>query len=127
MPSAYQPLVPAQRPGSRPFEQPVYRVLVHRKFRNHWDQLISRVGLQGAQQFWDHVAYTPGKVSPLASITLLRGKAGAPNGAGWSKTHHYEVSGAGRIDYQYHNAFKTSPDGDEHKVVAILTISYSSH
>lgn len=127
MPSAYQPLSPAQRPGSRPFEKPVYRVLVHRKFRNHWDQLVSRVGLQGAQQFWDHVAYTPGSVSGIASTTILRGKAGDPKEVGWSRTHHYEVSGAGRIDYQYHNAYKTEQDGDEHKVVAILTINFGSH
>jgi hypothetical protein len=100
---------------------------VHRKFKNHWDELVDRVGLQGAQQFWDHVVSTPGSISPIASITILRGKAGAPQGAGWSRTHHYEISGAGRINYQYHNAHKTSADGDEHRVVAILTISFSSH
>lgn len=127
MPSDYQPFQPARRPGSRPDKKPIYRVLVHRKYRNHWDELVARVGLQQAQQFWDHVVSTPGATSAIASITILRGKAGASRGAGWSRTHHYEVSGAGRIDYQYHNAFKTSADGDEHRVVAMLTISYSSH
>jgi hypothetical protein len=127
MTGAYQPLKPAGRPGGHPPRKPLYRVLVHRKFANHWDELVSRVGVTGAQQFWDHVASTPGAVSPVASITILKGKAGAPKEAGWSRTHHYEVSGAGRIDYQYHNNFTGGRDGDAHKVVAILTISYSSH
>lgn len=127
MTSAYQPFQPAGRPGGRPADKPGYRVLVHRKFLNHWNELVERVGLTGAQQFWDHVAATPGAVSPIANITILRGKAGAPREAGWSRTHHYEVSGAGRIDYQYHNSFSGGRDGDPHQVVAILTISYSSH
>jgi hypothetical protein len=127
MTSAYKPFQPAGRPGDHPSEKPVYRVLVHRKFANHWSEIVSRVGVTGAQQFWDHVATTPGAVSPVASITILKGKAGVPKEAGWSRTHHYEVSGAGRIDYQYHNNYTGGRDGDPHKVVAILTISYSSH
>lgn len=47
--------------------------------------------------------------------------------AGWSKTYHYEISSAGRIDYQFHNEFKGGDRGDPHPVVAILTISYGSH
>ena len=127
MNQAYQPLVPAARPGGKPSVKPKYRVLVHRKFRNHWRELVDRVGIQGAQQFWAHVSETPGSKSALASITILRGKAGRPKGDGWSRTHHYEVSGAGRIDYQYHNEFVGPTNGDKHRVVAILTISYSSH
>ena len=126
-PSAYQPYMPAPRPGHRPDEKPSYRVLVHRKFLNHWDDLVERVGIQQAQQFWDHVSMTPGKVSALASIVILKGRAGRSMGEGWSRTHHYEVSGAGRIDYQFHNAYRTSSDGDPHPVVAILTINFSSH
>ena len=100
---------------------------MHRKFANHWAELVERVGIQQARQFWEHVSSNPGQPSALASITILRGKAGRPMEDGWSRTHHYEVSGAGRIDYQYHNAYKTSEDGDEHRIVAILTINFSSH
>ncbi|WP_207455513.1 hypothetical protein [Desertivibrio insolitus] len=124
---AYQPFVPARRPGGKPDEKPLYRVLVHRKFRNHWNEMIERVGLQQAKQFWDHVSATPGQPSPLASITILKGKAGLPMADGWSRTHHYEVSGAGRVDYQYNNAYSNATGSDSHHVVAILTINYSSH
>jgi hypothetical protein len=102
-------------------------VLVHRKFRDHWDQLVGRVGIQQATQFWAHVSLTPFARSGVANITILKGKAGSPQGPGWSRTHHYEVSGSARIDYQYHNAYKTKADGDAHQVVAILTISFGSH
>lgn len=124
---AYQPLVPARRPGSKPDAKPAYRVLVHRKFFNHWKELVDRVGVQQAKQFWDHVAFTPGQTSAIASITFLRGKAGRPMADGWSRTHHYEITGAGRVDYQFHNEFTGGADGDPHPVVAILTINYGSH
>lgn len=124
---AYAPFVPAQRPGSSPGAKPVYRVLVHRKFLNQWNDMVDRVGLQQAQQFWDHVAYTPGQTSPVASITILRGKAGWPMAEGWSRTNHYEVTGAGRINYQFHNEFSDGALGDAHKVVTIRTIDYGSH
>jgi hypothetical protein len=102
-------------------------VLVHRRFKRHYDGLVERVGLQQAQQFWDHVANRPGQPDPIASTTFLRGKAGQPQGPGWSRTIHYEVSSSARIDYQYCDDYKTTPDGDPHPVVAILTINYSSH
>jgi hypothetical protein len=85
------------------------------------------VGIQQAKQFWDHVSINPGQKSPLASIAILRGKAGIPMADGWSRTYHYEVSGAGRIDYQFNNEHQTHEGGDKHRVVAILTISYGSH
>lgn len=125
--NAYQPFEPARRPGSKPSAKPKYRVLVHRKFKNHWDEVVSRVGLQQAQQFWDHVSTTPGSTSALAATSILRGKAGNPMDTGWSKTYHYEISSSGRIDYQFHNAFKVGRDGDPHHVVAIMTVSFSSH
>lgn len=46
---------------------------------------------------------------------------------GWSRTHHYELTGAARVNYQYNNRYKTTVDGDEHPVVAILTIDFGSH
>jgi hypothetical protein len=125
--SAYRPFEPASSPGGRPSAKPQYRVLVHRKFRNHWSDLVDRVGIQQAKQFWDHVSTTPGQKSPLASIAILRGKAGFPMADGWSRTLHYEVTSAGRIDYQFHNEYQTHEGGDKHQVVAILTISYGSH
>jgi hypothetical protein len=127
LPSAYQPLEPARRPAAKPEKKPGYRVLVHRKYANHWEQAVERVGLQQVQQFWDHVAQTPGATSPVASITILKGKAGRPQGAGWSRTYHYELSGAARINYQFHNEFDDGAKGDKHRVVAILTIDFSSH
>lgn len=124
---AYDPMRPARRPGGRPAESPNYRVLVHKKFLNHWKQLVDRVGEQQARQFWDHVSATPGAMSAVASTCILRGKAGLPQGPGWSRTYHYEVTSSARIDYQFHNAYKTRNGGDPHAVVAILTITYGSH
>jgi hypothetical protein len=125
--SAYQPFQPARRPGASPAVKPKYRVLVHRRFINHYEQLVQRVGIQGAQEFWDHVAHAPGISAPTASTCFLRGQAGKPMGPGWSRTIHYEVSSSARIDYQYHDAFSDGDRGDNHPVVAILTINYSSH
>lgn len=127
MTSRYDPNEPAKRPGSRPQVAPRYRVLVHKRFMTHYGQLVDRVGLQQAQQLWDHLSQTPGQPSPIANITILKGTAGKPNGPGWSRTHHYEVTGSARVDCQYNDKFKTEPAGDEHRVVAILTVNYSSH
>jgi hypothetical protein len=125
--SAYKPLTPARHPVGGPDFKPEYRVLVHRKFANHWNEVVQRVGEQAAEQFWNHVALTPGEKCAVGSTTILRGEAGRPKGVGWSRTYHFEISGAGRIDYQFHNAYKIHADGDEHPVVAILTINYGSH
>jgi hypothetical protein len=125
--SSYEPFVNARRPGGRPSRRPKYRVLVHRQYLAYYDELVQRVGLKQAQQFWDHVAHNPGTPDPIAQTCFLRGRAGRPKSPGWSRTIHYEVSGAGRIDYQYHDAYTTEPDGDPHPVVTILTINYSSH
>ncbi|WP_147267858.1 hypothetical protein [Spongiactinospora rosea] len=89
--------------------------------------MVERVGLKQAQQFWDHVSRTPGSPDPIASISLLKGRAGRPKGEGWSRTFHYRVSSSARIDYQYCDAYTTGPEGDPHPVVVILTVNYSSH
>ena len=73
---AYDPEVPAKRPGGKPINAPKYRILVHRKYEAAWNQIVERVGLQQAQQFWDHVAYSPGGKDPIANSCFLRGKAG---------------------------------------------------
>jgi hypothetical protein len=125
--SSYRPYQPARRPGRKPNESPNYRIVVHHRFKPHYDELVTRVGLQQAQQFWDHVASTPGQTSAIAQTSFLKGKAGRPQAPGWSRTIHYEVTGSARIDYQYNDEYRTKPAGDAHRVVAILTVNYSSH
>jgi hypothetical protein len=125
--SAYKPLQPARRPGSRPADAPAYRVLVHRHYVDHYARMAEVVGLQQAQQFWDHVATTPDAWPAVGTSCILRGKAGLPKGVGWSRTVHFEVSSMARVDYQYHKAFKTTENGDPHPVVAILVINLTSH
>lgn len=125
--SAYQPFVPARRPSGRPSAQPRYRVLVHRQYVGLWNQITERVGIEAARQFWDHVANTPGIFPSVGASSVLRGKAGQPKGPGFSHTIHYEISGAGRINYQFCNEYRTHPDGDPHPVVFILTIQLGSH
>lgn len=85
------------------------------------------MGLESAQQFYDHVAQSPGIPPEVNTTTVLRGKAGRPREEGFSRTIHYEISGAGRIDYQYCDSYRTSVEGDVHAVVFILTIDLSSH
>ena len=125
-PGSYQPYRPARRPGRRPRARPRYRVLVHRQFVDLWSQLPDRVGLEAAQQFYDHVANTPGQIPKVGSATILKGSLGRPIADGFSRTVLYEISGAGRIDYQYHDAY-VSTQGDPHPVVFILRIGLSSH
>lgn len=124
---AYQPLVPARRPGGKPAIEPTYRVMVHRKFLDKWTELAARVGVSAAQELWDHLATRPGVPPPTGSTCILRGKAGLPQAPGWSRTVHYELSSMARVNYQYIDNYKTSQDGDEHRVVAVLSIDYSSH
>lgn len=124
---AYQPQVPAKRPGGKPAIRPAYRVLVHRKYLSMWERLPDAVGLQQAQQFWDHIAQNPGGQPATAGTSLLRGKAGAPAGDGWSRTVHYELSSKARANYQFHDNFITSDGVDAHPVVFVLTLDFSSH
>jgi len=73
-PGAYRPHVAARRPGGRPAVKPVFRVLVHRQFLGIWNELPSRVGLANAQQFWDHVAMTPGQPPKVGTSSVMKGK-----------------------------------------------------
>ena len=92
-----------------------------------WSSLAERVGLENAQQFWDHVAFTPGSPPKVGSSSVMRGKHAAPKAPGFSKTVHYEITGAGRIDYQWNAAYTHGASGDPHGVVWILTIELGSH
>lgn len=125
--SAYQPFRPARRPGIRPVQAPRYRVLVHRKFFQHWMRMESRVGLGAAQELWDHLAFNPGQCPEINGSCILKGSPGRPQGPGWSRTIHYELSSKARVNYQFHDTFAEGAFGDAHPVVAILTIDYKSH
>jgi len=100
---------------------------VHRQYADAWNQLAQRVGIEAAQQFWDHMANTPGAFPAVGTSSILRGKAGQPKAPGFSRTIHYEISGAGRINYQFCNDYRTHLGGDPHPVVFILTIDLDSH
>lgn len=125
-PGGYRPFVAARRPGGKPKHAPAWRVVVHRKHLDLWSQLADRCGVQNAQQLWDHLANQPDRPPQLGTVTRMKGKHMSGTD-GWSGIHHYEIIGAGRVDYRYHPRWKTSPDADEHKVVQIVSINLSSH
>jgi len=126
-PGGYRPFVAARAPGGRPDSKPVYRVLVHRQYVDVWNSLVDVVGLTSGRQFWDHVSKTPAQPPSVGSSTVLRGKHHGPKWEGYSRTIHYEISGAGRIDYQYCSETTEGVLGDKHAVVKILTIDLTSH
>jgi hypothetical protein len=101
--------------------------LVHRQYLDAWNSLVERVGLENAQQFWDHVAVTPGEHPRVGTSSVMKGKHNGPKWPGYSKTIHYEISGAGRIDYQYNPASTEGAQRDLHGVAKILTIDLGSH
>lgn len=57
----------------------------------------------------------------------MKGKHNAPKWVGYSRTIHYEISGAGRIDYQFNPASTEGERGDPHPVVKVLSIELGSH
>jgi hypothetical protein len=100
---------------------------VHQAFLEDWNSLAERVGLQNAQQFWDHVAHTPGSPPTVGTSCVMKGKHNKAKWTGYSKTVHYEISGAGRIDYQHCAATTEGKGKDFHAVVKILSIDFGSH
>jgi hypothetical protein len=46
---------------------------------------------------------------------------------GWSDVHHYEITGAGRINHQFHPEYTGGAKGDKHPVVRVTSIDISSH
>ncbi|MGH3789200.1 MAG: hypothetical protein ACRDRU_11700 [Pseudonocardiaceae bacterium] len=85
------------------------------------------MGLQSAQQFCDHVAHTLGSPTVINRTGVLRGKAGRPISEGFSRTIHYEINEAGRIDDQFNDTYAGGTARDPHPVVFILSINLSSH
>lgn len=83
--------------------------------------------VESAQQLYDHVASTPGRPPAINRTTVLRGRAGRPVVPGCSRTIHYGISEAARIDYPYADEFRGGRDGDPHPVVLVLTIRLGSH
>jgi hypothetical protein len=94
---------------------------VHRHYSDLWAQLADRVELEGACQFCDHVAQQPGRPPSVGRTSMLRGSLGKPLSEEFSRTIHYEISGAGRIDFQVNDAY-VGAKGDPHPVVLILRI-----
>lgn len=105
----------------------MFRVLVHRQYLDTWNALADRVGLGSARQFWSYVSSTPGAHPSVGSSVVLKGKHNRAKWPGYSPTIHYEISGAGRIDYQFAPATTEGADGDIHAVVKIQTIDLGSH
>lgn len=64
--------------------------------------------------------------APVGTTTILKGSLGRPIAEGFSRTIHYEISGAGRVDFQYNDAY-LGLHGDPHPVVFILRIDLGSH
>jgi hypothetical protein len=83
-PGAYRPHVAARRPGRPPTVRPKFRVLVHHKYLAVWNELADRVGLANAQQFWDHVAMTPGQPPKVGTASVMKGKHNAPKWRGYA-------------------------------------------
>jgi hypothetical protein len=124
---AHHPWMPARRPGGRPPFAPRFRVLIHYQLHDVWERLRDRVGTASAQQFWDHVAVEPGRPPRINSATVLRGARGRPLESGFSRSIHYEVSGAARIDYQFNPRWIGPAGGDEYGIVVIVQITLGSH
>lgn len=126
-PGGYRPYGAARAPQGRPTEKPRWRVLVHRKSAAAWAGLTDAVGLESVQQLWDHICMTPDQPPTVGSSVFLRGHHHRGKWPGYSRTVHYGISGAGRIDYQYNPASTEGSSGEPHPVVKILYIDLSSH
>ena len=85
------------------------------------------LGLQNAQRVWDHLAMHPDMKPSIGSVTPMKGGRYKATADGRSRVYHYEVSGAGRIDYRYHSSWKATGQGDPHPVVWIISIDLGSH
>ncbi|MFF1818493.1 hypothetical protein ACFVWG_14425 [Kribbella sp. NPDC058245] len=126
-PGRYRPYVAARAPEGRPDQAPQWRLLVHRKHQQMWRDLADRCGLQNAQQAWDHLTQQPDRPPKLGTVTAMKGKHFAAKPDGTSGVYHYEITGAGRIDYRFNRTYRVSPGSDAHAVVFIISIDLGSH
>lgn len=85
------------------------------------------VGIESAQQLYDHLTSKPDQQPSINRSTILKGRAGRAQEPGFSRTVHYEISGAARVDYQYNPRFAGGALGDVHKVVRIIAVTLTSH
>lgn len=126
-PKAYRPFQSARKPGGKPDVQPEWRVLVHRKHAAAWSNLVERFGQTNADELWDHLTTSPDRPPRLGTVTPMRGKLGKALNDGTSRVYHYEISGAGRVDYRFHPSFSSAPDREPHPTVFIVSIDHRSH
>lgn len=123
---AYDPFITIASPGGKPATKPRFRILMSKNLWKAWENAIGQAGPQNVQQLWNHLAYRPDRPPLLGSVTRLKG--GHLKGKhGWSDVHHYEITGAGRIDYQFDPQYTGGTKGDPHGVVKIIRIDMSSH
>lgn len=73
------------------------------------------------------MALTPGQLPKVGRSSVMKGKDAAPTWSGYSKTIHYEITGAGRIAYQFNPAAADGASGDSHGMVKIMSIDLGSH
>lgn len=103
-------------------EKPAWRVLVHHKFLPQWNELVSRTGEANARELWNHLTRSPDRPPQLGCVTKMKGR---PKGS--RPVWHYELTGAGRIDYYVVPDHRTPGGGDPHPCVFIIGIDYGSH
>lgn len=120
-PGAYRPFVSARAPFP-PTEKPVWRVLVHRQLLQEWNELVDRAGPANARELWSYLTSSPNRPPALGCVSKMRG---VPKGS--DAVWHYELTGAGRVDFTVHPEFKTADGGDAHPCVKIVGIDYGSH
>lgn len=96
--------------------------MVHRQLAERWDELVPRAGVASAHQLWEYLTTQPDRPSPYGCVSPWRGQK-----KGQTQTWHYEVSGAGRVDFQIDAAHVATPGRPPHPTVFIVGISYSSH
>jgi hypothetical protein len=100
-------------------------MLMSKSLWKAWENAIGQAGDKSVQQLWNHLAHRPDKLPLLGSVARLKG--GQARGKdGWSDVHHYEITGAVPVDYQFHPAYRGS-HGDPRPVVKIIRIDMSSH
>ena len=123
---AYDPYITIASPGGKPVTKPRFRVLLSKSLWKQWENFVALAGDQNIQQLCNHLAYRPDQLPLLGSVTRLKG--GHMRGKeGWSDVHHHEVTGAGRINYQFHPDYEGGAKSEKHAIVKVTSIDMSSH